>query len=260
MPTQSNPVPASQNNAANKRWIGWLVGLTSLFVVLGVGLAAFFSQILWGYPFWRPGVAREIAEATALPHLTILDPSNDKDCDFAKPDLGAGVSVSRIRRDDDFQNEARLLAALEARGLSVSVTSPDAGLDGSALYRQLIESNRLKPVSNEKACLWGVALEVANASGGRNLVVGAHRFFAGTDTFQYYEIVFNSRGEGEWRFAKERHYQYDVAGMEGILEWPTMHAVLAAAGLLVGGGLWLLGLLIAKLLGFVRRRKAPPVF
>ena len=130
----------------------------------------------------------------------------------------------------------------------------------AALYRQLIESNRLKPVSNEKACLWGVALEVANASGGRNLVVGAHRFFAGTDTFQYYEIVFNSRGEGEWRFAKERHYQYDVAGMEGILEWPTMHAVLAAAGLLVGGGLWLLGLLIAKLLGFVRRRKAPPVF
>src|SRR5437016_12879560 len=73
MPTQSNPVPASQNNAANKRWIGWLVGLTSLFAVLGVGLAAFFSQILWGYPFWRPGVAREIAEATALPHLTILE-------------------------------------------------------------------------------------------------------------------------------------------------------------------------------------------
>ncbi len=262
MATHSNPLPASQSNAANKRWIGWLVGLTSMFVVLGVGLAALLSQRLWGYPFWRPGVAREIAEATALTHLTILDPSGDKDCNFAKPGLGAGVSVSIIRRDhaDNFQNEARLLATLEARGLSVSVTSPDARLDGSELYQQLIEANRLKPVSNEKPCLWGVALEVANASGGHNLVVGAHRFFAGTDTFQYYEIVFNSRGEGEWRFAKERHYQYDVAGMEGILEWPAMHAVLAVAGLVAGGGLWLAGLLIAKLVGFVRRRKAARVF
>jgi hypothetical protein len=111
--------------------------------------------------------------------------------------LDARASVSMIRRDDNFQNEARLLATLEARGLSVSVTSPDAGLDGSALYQQLIEANRLKPVSKEKPCLWGVALEVANANGVRNLVVAAHRFFAGTDTFQYYEIVFNSRGEGE---------------------------------------------------------------
>ncbi len=63
----------------------------------------------------------------------------------------------------------------------MSVTSPDAGLDGSALYQQLIEANRLKPVSNEKPCLWGVALEVANARGVRNLVVGAHRFFYSRD-------------------------------------------------------------------------------
>ncbi|PYV37622.1 MAG: hypothetical protein DMG09_14265 [Acidobacteria bacterium] len=94
----------------------------------------------------------------------------------------------------------------------------------------------------------------------RILVVGAHRFFTGTDTYQYYERVFNLREDGKWRFAKERHYQYDVAGMEGILEWPTMHAVLAVAGLVVGAGLWLAGLLIAKLVRFVRRRKAAPVF
>ncbi len=258
MHAQSNPVPASQGTTANKRGIGWLVGLTSVFAVLGVGLAVFLSQRLWGYPFWRPGLAREIAEATALTHLTILDPSNDKDCNFAKP--GSRAIVSILDSDSDFQNEARLLATLEARGLAVSVTSPDAGLDGSALYRQLIEADRLKPVSNEKPCLWGVALEVANASGVRTLVVGAHRFFAGTDTYQYYESVFNLREDGKWRFARERHYQYDVAGMEGILEWPTMHAVLAVAGLVAGAGLWLAGLLVAKLVGFVRRRKAAPVF
>jgi len=237
-------VPASQGTTANKRGIGWLVGLTSVFAVLGVGLAVFLSQRLWGYPFWRPGVAHEIAKATVLHHLTILDPSNDKDCNFAKP--GSRAIVSILDSDSDFQNEARLLATLEARGLAVSVTSPDAGLDGSALYRQLIEADRLKPVSNEKPCLWGVALEVANACGVRNLVVGAHRFFAGTDTYQYYESVFNLREDG--------------AGMEGILEWPTMHAVLAVAGLVAGAGLWLAGLLIAKLVRFVRRRKAAPVF
>ena len=79
-----------------------------MFVVLGVALAAYLSQRGWGYPFWRPGVAREIAEATALPHLTILDPSNDKDCNFAKP--AGRASISSIRRDENFQNEARLLA------------------------------------------------------------------------------------------------------------------------------------------------------
>jgi hypothetical protein len=61
------------------------------------------------------------------------------------------------------------------------------------------------------------------------------------------------------RFARERHYQYDVAGMEGILEWPTMHAALAVAGLVAGAGLWLAALVIATLVGFVRRRKAAPV-
>jgi len=187
----------------------------------------------WGYMWFKPPVPAEIREASRVVHVTPLKNTNDTpDCTLERDpeySIQKGITFERSRAHlwDKREAAERMLVVLEDRSLSPAAATPDPALIPADLYRELREKGVVLPGDRgyeRGRCVWGLAIEVADAGGRATLVVGLNGNEIANDHYPYYQATL-SRPGAIWRVIGSQTIYSDLAGIE-FLQPPVLSVVL----------------------------------
>jgi hypothetical protein len=204
-----------------------LLAAVSVAVALAFGGAALASKAYWGYCFTRPGLDRQILQATAVRSATLFTARDEGSRPLktfrSNPNTNPRELLRNAPANPYYCLDQRVLLALDDRGLLPGNPPSAAPEKVERVYDLLLGSNTLEA---DLYLTGGVLVEATGAEGEELLFVGLGGWTRDYDHRAYYEYLFSrTTPSAEFQFLSCNHFYFDMAGLEG-LEWPQMFVAL----------------------------------
>ncbi|MGC9502505.1 hypothetical protein [Baaleninema sp.] len=224
------------------------LGLFVPFAGLSGIAAIVFARLYWGYFFQPPRVPSQVREFEKIESITPVssletangrsvfqvDPAILCDRSYQEP-LGNSGYCGSSKCNSEYCDPTRGLVELFDRGTLTSIEPQMSLAKLAKLYDSIESTNALyspeSEVYEEQAkVLQGIAIEATAKNGREFVLVSLTGGQFSNDRYPYYDFLFLRQSDNSLQLVDTNKFVYEIAGLEGILEWHTMWSVFLVVG------------------------------